>query len=150
MCTDSSTNTKTDKNKLKRQKKNFTSHVLHIRCHVTHDTCQMSHVTCHVSHVTCYLSPVTCHLSPATCHLSLTPQPDPQTLPLLTPPLSTVGRIKKTQNPEREKQKRSPVHQEVGFPQWHRHKHTDRQQTDIADSRLNRPKSQFSENVKKI
>ena len=44
-----------------------------------------------MSHVTSYLSPVTSQLSPATCHLSLCQQLQPKTLPLITPPLCTVG-----------------------------------------------------------
>ena len=54
--------------------------------------CHVSCVRCHISGVTCHMSHVTCHLSPATCHLSLSQQPQPQTLPLLTLPLCTVGK----------------------------------------------------------
>ena len=48
-----------------------------------------------------YVSRVTCHLSPVTCHYHQ--QPQPQTLPLLTPPLDTAGsqrpqNLKKLQN----------------------------------------------------
>ena len=44
---------------------------------------------CQVSHVSCHISGVTIHVSGDTCHLRKnTP---PQTLPLLTPPLCTVG-----------------------------------------------------------
>ena len=42
------------------------------------------------------MSGVMCHLSPATCHLSVMPTAQSQTLPLLTPPLCTVGLFAKT------------------------------------------------------
>ena len=56
-------------------------------------------VTCHLSHVVYHLLPVTCHLSPVTFHLS--PTPTATDLPLLTPPLCTVGwYAKKKPNPK--------------------------------------------------
>ena len=51
-CTDSSTDTKTDRNGQKVKSKNNKYHMYGIRCH---------------------LSPVACHLSPNTCHLLLMP-----------------------------------------------------------------------------
>ena len=60
---------------------------------------QVSHFFCHMSCVTCDVSCVMCHVSPVTCHLSLTPHPQPHTLPLLTPPLCTEGWFAKTQKP---------------------------------------------------
>ena len=48
----------------------------------------------HLSCVTCHLSDVRCHLSPVTCHQHH--QPEPQTLPLLTP-LCTVSWFTKTE-----------------------------------------------------
>ena len=62
-----------------------------VPCHVACVMCHVSCVMCHVSHVTCHVSPVTCHMPPVPCHLSLSQQPQPQTLPLLTLPLCTVG-----------------------------------------------------------
>ena len=58
--------------------------------------CHVSFVMCLMSPVICHLSPVKCHLSLATCHLSLSQQPQPQTLPLLTPPSRTVDWFAKT------------------------------------------------------
>ena len=51
--------------------------------------CQVSGVTYHVSHTTCHLSCVGCHLSPVTCQYRQ--QPQPWTLPLLTPPVCKAG-----------------------------------------------------------
>ena len=104
-----------------------------------------------VSCVTCHKSPVTCHLPPVTCYKRQ--QPQPQTFPLLNPPLCTVGCFAKTQKPEKclnskiikmtnKKSKniwrhaiiskslfdqKSPIRREVGFPQCHTHTYmTDR------------------------
>ena len=53
-------------------------------------------------------------MSHVTCHMSVSQQPQPQTLPLLTLPLRTVG--------------------------WNKTKIGEKQQTDIATTRPNRPK----------
>ena len=66
-----------------------------VTCQVSHVTCQVSHNMCHMSCVTCHVSCVTCFVSPVTCHL-----PQQQTLPLLTPPLCTVGCLAKTPKPK--------------------------------------------------
>ena len=131
--------------------------MLHVMFH-------MSCVTCHVSCVTCHISRFTCHMPPVTCHSRQ--QPHPQTFPLLTPPLCTVGwfaKIKKKEskckissNNKNNKiawrraniidslfDQKSPFHREVGFSRWRIH--TNRQQTEIADIRLKRPKGRFSE-----
>ena len=84
MCEDSSTDTKTDLNRQQIQKKKRKE--------------KTSCVTCYVSHVTCHVSCVACHISPVTCHWRQ--QPQPQTLPLLTPPLRTVGWFAKTNKPK--------------------------------------------------
>ena len=54
----------------------------------------IKNIICQMSHVMLYLSPVTCHQ-----------QPQPQTLPQLTPPLCTVGWFNKTE-PKKEKKKK--------------------------------------------
>ena len=63
--------------------------------YLTPVTCPMSACTCHMVSVIYHLSPVIIHLSPVTFHLRQ--QPQPQTLPLITPPPSTVEwYVKKT------------------------------------------------------
>ena len=47
------------------------------------------------------MSPVTCHMSPVTCHQRQHPQP--QTIPLLTPPLCIVGWFTKTETKQQQK-----------------------------------------------
>ena len=59
-------------------------------------TCHMSYVMCPVSNVTSF---PTFHPSHVTCHLSPTPTATTQTLPLLTPPLYTVGWFTQTLHP---------------------------------------------------
>ena len=49
----------------------------------------------HVSCITCHVSQVMFHVSLVSCHLRK--QPQPQTLPMETPPLCTVGWFAKTQ-----------------------------------------------------
>ena len=82
-CADGSTNTKTDRKKHRKKRKRT--------CHMSGVQYQVSSVKCHASHVTCYMSRVRCHPSPVTCHQ----QPQPQKLPLLTPPEWQKDRIKK-------------------------------------------------------
>jgi hypothetical protein len=52
---------------------------------------------CHVSHVNCHLLHVLCHRSLDTCHMSLASTATAMTLPLLTPPLCSVGWFANTQ-----------------------------------------------------
>ena len=65
-------------------------HVSGVTCQVSDVMCQMPCVMCHFSHVMCRVSHVTCQRQ----------QPQPETLPLLTPPLCTVGWFAKTQKPK--------------------------------------------------
>ena len=54
--------------------------------------CHESWVMCHMSCVKCQVSGVTCHMAFVTCHLSQTIRAtNIQTLPLITPPVCTVG-----------------------------------------------------------
>ena len=69
----------------------------------------MSCVNCHMSHITCQMSHVACPLSPVTCHLSLTATATDLTIPLLTPPLCTVGWLAKTQNTNNNNKKKKPL-----------------------------------------
>ena len=55
----------------------------------------MSRVRCHLSYVLCHVQHVACHLLPVTCQKRL--QPQPQNLPLVTPPSCTEGWFAKTQ-----------------------------------------------------
>ena len=62
---------------------------------LSHGTCQVSYVTCLFSGVRCQMSCVACQccMWPMICPLSTChkcQQPQPQTLPLLTPPIWTV------------------------------------------------------------
>ena len=55
---------------------------------------------CQVSSVTCHQSSLACHLSLVTCHVSLRQQPQPQNLPLITPPQYAVGWFAKPHKPK--------------------------------------------------
>ena len=127
---------------------------------------------CHVSYVICQVSCVVCHMTRVTYHLSLSPQPQPQTLTLLTPPLCTVGWFEQTKKNKKKVKtqkiiektktikvqrhanisdtlfcKKSPVHWEVAFPRWHR------QTDDWRTSRLRDwigPEGRCSDNFQKV
>ena len=62
-CSDSSTDTKTDRNKQKvrgkRKRPNVMCHVSHVTCHISCVMCNMSCVKCLMFHVASHLSPVT-------------------------------------------------------------------------------------------
>ena len=119
--------------------------------------CHMSHVTCHVPCVMFHLSPVFYHPTPVTCHQRQ--QQQPQTLPLLTPPLCRVGWFPKTEpkNPTNAKtQKRVKPSQKKGFLVLLFDQKSpallllvadrgDTEPTDIATSRLNWPRGRFRE-----
>ena len=69
MCAETSTNTKTARNKQKRESE-FNQKVSCVRCHMSCVICHMSHVMCHVSYVMCHMQHVTCHVSHVRCHMS--------------------------------------------------------------------------------
>ena len=121
------------------------------------------YVMCHVSLVICHESFVTCHVSHVTCQLSLTPTTTASNNPPAKSPTMHSRLVQKNFKERAQKNKTKTsrgmpilaIHsmtrslqstRKRGFQTW-TDKKTDREVTDIATFKLNRPRGQISENL---